>query len=188
MRNYQLKSVVLLLILSVLSDRSIAGVSQLLHETQFDNCAIKITHVAVPGSKGTSDIRAFNSENSRCTVEKHQVSDALNNALKQYKSLGGFPEIESIFLGRLFVTYTWMSKYLALMSSTDNRWDAKLGKPINMSINKYVNSVLFSSEILEPFSVALRHFGYRIISVSCEKILLNEEKFPYDGMCWISIE
>lgn len=188
MRKYQFISILSILLFSTLPDWSIAGVSSLLHEAQFDDCTITISHDAVPGSSGTIDIRAFKNKNSRCAVEKSQVSEALNDALKKYKTRGDLSEIEGIFLGRLSVTYTWMSKYLTLISSNDDKWDAKSGKPNNTSINKYVNSVLHSSEVLKPFSQALHHFGYKIIRVSCEKILINKDKLPYDGMCWISIE
>jgi hypothetical protein len=66
-------------------------------------------------------------------------------------------------------------------------WDKGSGKPVKGSVNKYVSALLYSKELLEPFSLAVNKNSYEITGVSCEKILINKEKLPYDGICWVSI-
>ena len=116
------------------------------------------------------------------------VTSVLEQALAKYKSNSDLAEISSIFLGGRLLSYPWMREYLTKASAKNNEWNIKTGKPRHGNSNAYVNNLLYSDKLLESFSAALKKFDYRITGISCEKILVNKNKLPEDGMCWLNLK
>jgi hypothetical protein len=188
MRLFLFRIVALFLMVATASGESIAGVVHLLHEVHFGDCNIQVSHDAIAGGSGTLVIRAFDGDHNRCAIAKSQVAGVLKAALKQLQARDDLAGIHDIFLGRLVYQFAWISNYLKVTAANDKTWNVRVGKPANMNINRYVNAVLYSRELLEPFSNVLHQYGFSISGVSCEKILVNKDKLPYDGMCWLVIK
>lgn len=164
-----------------------AGISVPLYAGKDTSCNLKVFHDAAPGEAGTIAIKLFDVERNKCDLTKEKAARALDKALNNYKSRNNLSGIASIFLGRL-INYKSLSDYLVKASKANKDWNNKNGRPAKGSNNKYVNYLLYSSNILDPFSAVLSKHNYKILGVSCEKILINEEKLPFDGMCWISVQ
>jgi hypothetical protein len=134
-----------------------------------------------------------------CHVGKDSMLSALAAAFSKTES----PRLEgpysSLFIGRL-IDYPWLSQYLAKAAERDARWDKKKGKPVAMDINKYVSSLLSTREIRAEIEETFGESGYRVVSVTVEKVLvggfrdvpLYEGKImagrvPYDAMVWFRL-
>jgi hypothetical protein len=106
----------------------------------------------------------------------------------------------SLSIGRL-IDFPWLSQYLATTANRDRGWDSKKGKPVAMDINKYVSQLLFGRELIEQIEAPFTKGGYRIVSVSVEKVLvggfrevplyqgkMSSGKVPYDAQVWFRLE
>ena len=106
----------------------------------------------------------------------------------------------SLFLGRLN-DYPWLAEYLALTAYNDPRWDRKKGKPVSMDLYKYVRTIFLQSDVKTFFEEAFGDSGYRIVSVTLEKICVGRfsdlplyrgkalpGKIPCDAVVWFRLE
>jgi hypothetical protein len=134
-----------------------------------------------------------------CHIEKEAMLSALGTAFSQANpaKLGG--SYSSLFIGRL-IDYPWISQYLAVAAHNDAAWDARRGKPRTGGINSYVATLLSRQEITAPVDEALAGAGYRVISVTVEKVLVGgfrevplyqgkmaRGKVPYDAQVWFRL-
>jgi hypothetical protein len=105
-----------------------------------------------------------------------------------------------LFLGRL-IDYPWLCEYLATSAYKDPRWDRKKGKPLSMGLYKYVSAILLSREVTAQFDETFGNSGYRIKSVTIEKVLVGgfhnvplyqgkrvPGKVPFDAAVWYILE
>lgn len=163
-----------------------AGISLTLFEQENDQCTVRALHDAVPGSKGVIMLKVFAGGKTDCKMTKEASATALEGALQHYKSRTDLSEITSVFLGRL-VPYKWLNTYLVEASKTSKQWDINKGRPVQGTSNQYVNTLLYKGKVLESFSRVLAKYNYKITGVSCEKVLINRDKLPFDAMCWLVI-
>jgi len=134
----------------------------------------------------------------------HVTKDAMQTVLRAAFLKTEPPKLEgtytSLYLGRL-IDYPWLCEYLALSAYKDPRWDKKRGKPVSMDINNYVSTIILSKEVTTHFEEAFGDSGYRIRSVSVEKVLvgrfrdvplyrgkMDRGKVPFDGQVWFRLE
>ena len=174
--------------LLALSTVAFAGITELLHKASYGECTLTVMHDAVPGEKGVIVLRPGNRAGSACKLARPQAAEVLDKALQKYESSNDLAEITSVFLGGRLISYPWISEYLVNVSENNPGWNRATGKPEQSSINQYVNNILYTNDILAPFSQALQNHGYKITGISCEKILVNKDKLPYDALCWILIK
>lgn len=164
-----------------------AGISQVLHLQTYGDCELTISHDTVVGFDGVIIIRFRTKDYKPCLVSKEKLSENLDKALQYFKS-NKLTEVTSVFLGGKLSSYPWMTEYLISRSKVSNEWNSILGKPISGHANTYVSKVLNSDTILKPFLMPLSKHQYEIMGIDCEKIMINSDKLPYDGLCWISIK
>jgi hypothetical protein len=106
----------------------------------------------------------------------------------------------SLSIGRL-IDYPWLSQYLAITAYRDPGWDSKKGKPVAMDINKYTKQLLSRKELIAQIEVPFTKGGYRIVSVTVEKVLvggfrevpfyqgeMHPGQVPYDAQVWFRLE
>jgi len=139
-------------------------------------------------------------EDASCRVSREAVQAFLEQAFSRTDP----PRLEgtysSLYVGRL-VDYPWLSLLLASAAAQDGRWDPKKGKPVGMGINAYVASLLSRREVMAQLESAIQEAGYRIRSVSVEKVLVGDlrrvgppeartraGRVPYDAMVWFRLE
>jgi len=164
-----------------------AGVTTALFENQYGACMVRVEHDAVPGEEGVIVVRLRVKNAGDCRLTSSQLSHAIGEGVKRYKSNRNLAEIESVFIGRIY-RYQWLSDYLVNTARKDAVWNNKSGKPVKGSSNHYVNTALFSKKLLKPILGELAKFDYKITGVSCEKVLINDKKLPYDAMCWFRLK
>ncbi len=134
----------------------------------------------------------------------HIAKDTMLSVLRTAFSKNDPPKLEgtysSLYIGRL-IDYPWLSRYLAETAHKDTRWDAAKGKPVGVDINKYVAGILSRRDVTAETEAALGESGYRVASVSVEKVLvggfrsvplyqgaLPPGKVPYDAQVWFRLE
>jgi hypothetical protein len=117
-------------------------------------------------------MRASALRGGRCEISKQDVVDTLGTALSELGSKQSEVTYTSIGFGRL-VDYPWMSQYLALAAHRHDQWDSKRGRPKSGELNKYVGLLLSSDELMSPVDRVFRRFGYRVVGVSVEKVLVG---------------
>jgi hypothetical protein len=139
-------------------------------------------------------------EDPDCYFSKEAMQSVLSRAFSKADP----PKLEgtylSLFLGRL-IDYPWLSAHLASAAAGDHLWNRERGKPVSMDINRYVALLLSSKHVTAQFEEPLLNRGYRIASVSVEKVLVGgfrdipqykgkavSGKFPFDAMVWFRIE
>lgn len=138
-------------------------------------------------------------ETRTCLIEKGTMLAALKGAFS--KTGPPIPEgpYSSLYIGRL-IDYPWLSQYLADTAARDGRWDRKRGKTTGMDINRYVSNLLFRKEVTGPVEEALSGGGYKVVSVTVEKVLVGScrevplyrgkpvsGKVPYDAQVWFRL-
>lgn len=178
---------VFIMALTVLSfyPRSVcAGVTTVLHESRIQACAVRVEHDAVAGEQGVIVVRLLEQQEGDCRLSSSQLAHTIGQGIEQFRSQGQLAAFESIFIGRIY-RYPWLSAYLLDAAAKDKGWKRQAGKPLAGSANHYVNTVLFSGPLLAPVMKALDHDQYRLTGVSCEKVLLNDRRLPFDAMCWL---
>jgi len=105
-----------------------------------------------------------------------------------------------LFLGRIN-DYPWLSEYLAVTAYNDPKWDRKKGKPVSMNLYKYVRAILFNQAVTVQFEETFGDSGYRIVSVTVEKVCVGRfsdvplykgkafpGKVPCDAVVWFRLE
>jgi|WetSurMetagenome_2_1015567.scaffolds.fasta_scaffold244772_2 hypothetical protein len=139
-------------------------------------------------------------EDSDCGITKILMQTILRAAFSKTDP----PKLEgtysSLYLGRL-IDYPWLSEYLALTASQDPRWDKKRGQPVSIDINKYVSIILSRKEAAGQIEEAFGDTGYRVSSVSVEKVLVGgfrnvphyrgemaTGQVPFDAQVWFKLE
>jgi len=148
----------------------------------------------------TLRLRAHHPKNKGCHITRDEMVLALDEAFLKTDS----PKLEgsysSLSIGRM-IDYPWLSKYLATTAYRDHGWDSKKGKPVAMDINKYVSQLLFRKELIAQIEGPFTKGGYRIVSVTVEKVLVGgfrevplfqgkmfPGKVPYDAQVWFRLE
>lgn len=148
----------------------------------------------------TLRLRAHHPKNKGCHIDKNSMLSVLSAAFSKNDS----PKLEgsysSLFIGRM-IDYPWLSQYLATTAYRDHGWDSKKGKPVAMDINKYVSQLLFRKELIAQIEGPFTKGGYRIVSVTVEKVLVGgfrelplfqgkmfPGKVPYDAQVWFRLE
>jgi hypothetical protein len=138
-------------------------------------------------------------EYPNCGITKESMQAALRGAFSKTDP----PNLEgiysSLYLGRL-VDYPWVSEYLAVSAYADRRWDRKRGKPVSKDINRYVSTILSGKDVLAQIEETFGDSGYRIASVTVEKVLVGtfrdiplyqgemaKGKVPYDAQVWFKL-
>ena len=131
-----------------------------------------------------------------CHIEKALMLETLKNAFSKIDA----PKLEGVYsslcIGRL-VDYPWLSQHLADSTLKDPVWDRKKGKPVNLDLYKYVKNLLARKEVAGEIDKALEVAGYRVVSVTVEKILVGglrdvplyqgkmaPGKVPLDAIVW----
>jgi hypothetical protein len=139
-------------------------------------------------------------ERPDCGITKEAVQSVLKAAFSKTAP----PKLEgtysSLFIGRL-IDFPWLSHYLATTAHRDKGWNRTSGKPLSVDINKYVAVVLSKKEVTAQVEETFGDTGYRIVSVSVEKVLVGRfrdvplyegemlpGKVPYDCMVWFRLE
>jgi len=175
-----------ILVLLLFSTPVMAGVTNLLYEEKQDACIVRISHDAVVGENGIIIVRASTKQYAYCKISQQTLSHAFYHGLVKLKENTTLAPVTRVSLGRL-QSYPWMKEYLLASSKNNAQWDINKGKPVKGSRNKYVNRLLNSKKVLAAISNPLAEAGYQVKKVSCEKILINKEKLPYDAICWVDI-
>jgi len=148
----------------------------------------------------TLRLRAHHPKYKGCHTTRDEMVLALDEAFLKTDS----PKLEgtysSLSIGRL-IDYPWLSQYLSTAAYRDRGWDSKRGKPMAMDINKYVSQLLFRKELIAQIEAPFTKGGYRIVSVTVEKVLVGgfrevplfqgkmfPGKVPYDAQVWLRLE
>ena len=139
-------------------------------------------------------------ESSDCHVEKETMLAALKAALSNTDPSHLSGTHASLSIGRL-IDYPWVSQHLATTAYRDPAWDAKRGKPKGGDINAYVATILAREPITAPINETLAHRGYRVRSVTVEKVLVGgfrdvplyqgkavPGKVPFDAQVWFRLQ
>lgn len=145
-------------------------------------------------------LRAHHPQGRYCFIDRDSMLSVLGEAFLKTglsKLAGSRP---SLSIGRL-IDYPWLSQYLAGAAFRDKAWDAKIGKPVAMDINRYVVQLLSRRELLAQLETVVAQGGYRIIGVSVEKVLVGGLRevplyqgamepglVPYDAIVWLRLE
>ena len=136
--------------------------------------------------------------------ECYATKESMQKVLKAVFSKTYPPRLEGVyaylFLGRL-IDYPWLCEYLATSAYKDQRWDRKKGKPVSMGLYKYVSAILLSKEVTAQFEETFEDSGYKINSVTIEKVLVGgfhnvplyqgkrvPGKVPFDAAVWYILE
>jgi len=131
-----------------------------------------------------------------CHIEKALMLETLKKAFSKNDA----PKLEGVYsslcIGRL-IDYPWLSQYLADSAWNDPSWDRKKGKPVNLDLYKYVKNLLARKEVAGEIDKALEAAGYRVTSVTIEKVLVGSlrdvpiyqgkmapGKVPLDAIVW----
>lgn len=166
------------LLLILFSHVCYAGIKNELLLKQYDECIIDISHSATPDSvTGTIIFKSYRIKEGihyPCYTNEKNVSASLKKAIQYYSSRTDLKPITSIMIGRL-IRYHWIKDYLE-------------NNPAPKSNHQEFNKIIFNSSIIEPFKNALDVHNYYLTDVSCEKILINDEGFSIDALCWLEIE
>lgn len=163
-----------------------AGVTTSLLSARIEDCPVKVEHDAVAGSPGVMLIRTRGEKPGDCDLSANQLADVIGQGMKELGGRRGLADITSIFIGRIYI-YKWMSEYLGRTALNDKRWNRARRRPVAGSPNQYVNTVLNSPALLGPIMKQVEKNQYRITGVSCEKVLTDERRVPYDAMCWLKL-
>ncbi|MBM4325454.1 MAG: hypothetical protein FJ115_18040 [Deltaproteobacteria bacterium] len=148
----------------------------------------------------TLRLRAHHPEYKGCHITRDEMVLALDEAFLKADP----PKLEgpysSLFLGRL-IDYPWLSQYLATTAYRDPGWDSKRGKPVAMDINKFVAQLLSRKELIAQIEAPFEKGGYRVVSVTVEKVLvgsfrevpfyqekMSPGKVPYDVQAWLRLK
>lgn len=131
-----------------------------------------------------------------CHIEKSLMLETLRLAFSKTDQ----PKLEGVYsslcIGRL-IDYPWLSQYLASSALKDPAWDRKKGKPANLDLYRYVKNLLARKEVAGEIDKALEAGGYRVVSVTIEKVLVGglrdvplyqgriaPGKVPLDAIVW----
>ena len=140
------------------------------------------------------------SDGSGCRCSKEAMQAIVRAALTKTEP----PRLEgtytALFLGRL-VSYPWLMQTLAATAATDPQWHRKRARPVSQELHAYVRRFLMRNEIIQPFNEALQAGGYRVASVTVEKVGVARQpevpgytgpafsgKVPFDAMVWLYLE
>ncbi len=148
----------------------------------------------------TLRLRAHHPKYKPCDIDKDSMLSVLSAAFSKTESPKIDGSYSSLSLGRL-IDYPWLSQYLATTAYQDRGWDSKKGKPAAMDINKYVSQLLFRKELIAQIEAPFTKGGYRIVSVTVEKVLVGgfreipfyqgempPGRIPYDAQVWFRLE
>jgi hypothetical protein len=148
----------------------------------------------------TLRLRASHPNYRPCLIDKAAMTQVLSQAFSKPDPALTSRVFTSLALGRL-IEYPWLAQFLALHAVHDPAWDAAVGKPVMVHINRYVADVLASRKIVQEIEAPLREHGYRISGVSVEKVLVGgfenvpqlegprpKGKIPFDAQVWFRLE
>jgi hypothetical protein len=138
-------------------------------------------------------------ESRSCHIDKTSMRSALEAAFVQTDPPIPEGTYSSLYLGRL-IDYPWLSQALATLAYRDPAWNRKKGRPRGLDINRYVADLLSRKEITAEMDAALAVGGYRVDSVTVEKVLVGgfadvplytgdagAGKVPFDAMVWFRL-
>ncbi|MEP3484415.1 MAG: hypothetical protein ABJP25_08375 [Sneathiella sp.] len=94
-------------------------------------------------------------------------------------------EMENLGIGRL-VDWGWLGRSIHQYTETSPLWPKNRKIYISAAFStKFVENAL-QEILLEPLLTSNKAGTLqRFHSFSCEKILLDEDRRPYDGLCWM---
>ena len=135
--------------------------------------------------------------------ECYATKDTMQTILKSAFSPTNPPKLAgpytSLFLGRLH-DYPWLCEHVAAAAYKDPRWNRKRGKPVSMDLYKYVRTILLNREVTSQFEEAFGNSGYKIVSVTLEKVCVGgfsdvplykgkmlPGKVPVDAVVWFRL-
>jgi hypothetical protein len=190
-------SIVCFLLVFSLGDTMAAAHDQVIVSANVGECTLTIETT----DQGQAlRMRALHPQGRYCEIDRESVVSILIAAFSKADA----PKLEgsysSLSIGRL-IDFPWLSQYLASVASHDKGWDAKKGRPVAMDINRYVAQILSNREVLTPIEQGCARGGYRIVTVSVEKVLVGGFRevplyqgamepglFPYDAIVWYRLK
>lgn len=135
-----------------------------------------------------------------CGISEGALTQLLDSGFSKLDAARGPIAYSSISLGRL-VGYPSMSGALALAASKDKGWDKLKGRATDGNDNKTISRLLADGEIMSPITRIIDRWGYRLKSVSVEKVLVGryrdiphyagpklDGKVPFDAQVWLRLE
>lgn len=135
----------------------------------------------------------------RCYATKEKMQTILKSVFSRTVPSKPAEPYTSLFLGRLN-DYPWLCEYVATAAYQDPRWDRRRGKPVSMDLYKYVRTILSNREVTGQFEEALEDSGYKIVSVTLEKVCVGRfsdvplykgkmlpGKVPVDAVVWFRL-
>jgi hypothetical protein len=139
-------------------------------------------------------------ENPGCGYSPETARSLLRKAFETTDPPRPEGTYSSLYIGRL-IDFPWLCEYLASAAYADKGWDRVKGIPVSMGVNKYVAALLFRQEATAEVRKAIEGSGYRITSVTVEKVLVGSfrdvpqykgrilpGKVPFDAMVWYRLE
>jgi hypothetical protein len=139
-------------------------------------------------------------EDVTCAISKEAMQSILRESFAKTESPRLEGEYRALSLGRL-MDYPWLASALAKTAHRDLSWDSRRGRPRSMDLYTYVRTLLFSPEMIGPFSQALAGSGNRIVAVMVEKVCVGRVgdiprydgpplpgKVPIDAQVWLYLE
>ncbi|MDH5179545.1 MAG: hypothetical protein OEZ39_11975 [Gammaproteobacteria bacterium] len=161
-----------------------AGVETTLVEDQSGSCMIRIVHSAAPSdTSGVLVLRSYMKNSGQvmepCPPDREQTGHSLRLALQAYAAQQLKP-FNGIMLGRI-MRYPWLQAYLA-------EQPAHRGKVTRAYHDKLFNHPGFLHEAVQPLPSVLADFNLKIVSASCEKILIDKDGKATDAICWLNVK
>lgn len=122
----------------------------------------------------------------RCELTRLQTLQTFNNLFAKLDSEE--VEMKNLGIGRL-VDWGWLGRSIHQYAETSPLWPKNRKIHVSAAFsNKFVENAL-QEVLLEPL-LSSNNAGMlqRFHSFSCEKILLDKDRLPYDGLCWITFK
>jgi len=174
------------LILFVLSGQSPATGIEILYESQYGDCVVRGSYNSYRIADGVISVKVDKNNTGDCEVSSVQLVKAISESIRVYKSRNNKLVLKNIFIGRIY-KYPHLSKFLQTSAENDRRWNRENGKPDKGHVNYYVNKILYSKQLMKTVISELNILGISLTGISCEKVLINKNKLPYDAMCWLKV-
>jgi len=148
----------------------------------------------------TLRLRAHHPQYKGCHITEDEMTASLEAAFLKTETPALKGNYSSLSIGR-FIDFPWLSQYLADAAYSDHEWNSKKGKPVTLGFNNYVARVLFNQKLLTSIQTTLAGAGYRIVSVTVEKVLVGGFRevplyrgdhvrglIPYDAQVWFRLQ
>ncbi len=150
-----------------------------------DDCTLTLTKTNQSDSV-RARFKNSGSHQNKCNLTRHQTLQAFITLFERLSTKE--PEIKSLGIGRL-VDWGWLGRSIHQYAETSPLWPKNRKIYVSAAFsNKFVENAL-QEVLLEPL-LSSNNAGMlqRFHSFSCEKILLDKGRLPYDGLCWITFK